>query len=154
MPLQFTYDRAPKELKGDGTGDRVARQAQQGDARNFAKGNGLAGLHINAPEVDGSLLMHDVFDEVEIANRDAARGEDQVGMNGLAELLAQALGSIAGHAQALGNTTRLANGGFQQVTVAIANLARLQFGVDIYDLVARAQDRHTWSTHHLHLSVA
>src|SRR5690242_14763376 len=104
------------------------------------KGDRFAGTHIDTPEIDGSLLGHNIFYQVEIADRDTAGGQDEIGLHGLAEFLAQALHGVPRYSQAVWNGSRASHRRLKQVAVAVADFARLQGLIDIDDLVACSQD--------------
>src|SRR5579872_407518 len=106
----------------------------------MSKGHRFARAHIDAPEVDGSLLGHDVFHEVEIAYRDAARSQDKIGLHGLAEFLAQALNRVLRDSQAVRDGSCAAHRSFEQVAIAVADFTRSQWLVHIDHFVAGSQN--------------
>ena len=116
----------------------------------MSKRDGLTGSHIDAPEVDRSLFRHDILYQVEISNRNAARGNNQVRLHGLGKLLAQALNRIARYPQAMRDRACPSYRRFEQVAVAVANLPWLKWLIYIDHLVARSQDRHMGTPYHRH----
>src|SRR5215469_8832076 len=98
--------------------------------------------------MDLALLGHDLSYQIEIAHRDATRGNKQVAADGLTELLAQALNCITSHAQPQGPRAGASYRCFQQIAITIANFARSQRLIDINHLVACTQDGNLWATNH------
>src|SRR5579875_1745005 len=118
------------------------------------EGHRLAGAHIDAPEVDLALLLHDIFDEIEVAHGDTAGGQDEIVGNGRAKLFTQALDGIPRNAQAMRLRPGAPHGCLQQIAVAIANLARLQGLIHVDNFISGAQDRHAGAAHNGHHSPA
>src|SRR5205823_7316156 len=104
----------------------------------------FAWSHINAPEVDLPLLLHNVFHQIKVTNGDATAGENKIIGEGLGELFTQTFGSIASDAEAMWLCTCLAYCCFKQITVAVANLAGAQRLIYLNDLVACTQNGYSW----------
>src|SRR5437879_4390152 len=89
-PLQRPKGRLDEELRSDECRDGVARQA--GDERRVAgaERERLAGLDRDAPEqlLDTELPL-DLADEIVLADRDSARGDEDVALEATLERFSQ-----------------------------------------------------------------
>src|SRR6185312_506341 len=114
----------------------------------MTKCNRFAGPHIDTPEVDLSLFRHNILHQVKVAYGNTAGSNDQIVRHRIGELLAQTLHRIARHAQAMRFCSCFSYRGFEQITVAIAYLARLQWLVHVDHFVACSQDGYTGTLYH------
>src|SRR5207248_6238753 len=70
MPQHFADDRPTKQLKGHSSRYRVPGQAEQRNTIDLPKGHWFARSHIDAPEIDLSLLLHNLFNKIKLTHRD------------------------------------------------------------------------------------
>src|SRR6266568_1514137 len=120
MPKHFAYYRATEQLERHRCRDGIAGESQQWHTAYMTKCNRFARPHVDTPEVDLPLFCHDVLHQVKIADRNSARGNDQIIFYRLGELLTQVFSGVLGYTQPMSFSARLPDGCFKEITIAVA----------------------------------
>jgi hypothetical protein len=138
---------------------RIAGQPEQegavavrGDA---AEGQRAARAHADLPEGDVAQARHDLLGVVGRADRDAARGDDGVGvLAGLAQRRFQRLRVVAHHAHVDDVAAQALQHAVDGVAVAVVDAALIQRLADRAQFVAGREEGHAQAPLHRHLGHA
>ena len=151
---------AHEQLEGDHGRDGIARQREDGQRalprrRNGREGDGLAGAHVDEPQVLlGSQLFEGRLDEIVLADGDARRGDQEIAAESPAEPRLDLLEPVGRHTERNGLAARLDDLPREGIGVGVGDLPGAQESAQVHDLVPRREDAHARLPHHSDLRMA
>ena len=103
----------------------IAGQAKEMRPTDFAIGERAAGLHGDFPEHHFAELLHELLDEIRLTHRNAATGNDHIGIGcRVLECLFEQRQLVAHHAHVHHLATQAHQHAVQRVAVGVINLPR------------------------------